>query len=252
MSILKCFSVCLGILLVVPAFAQKPAAPIKAKLRLLACSPDQELSEVFIHDPAAADNAVPASYEIRGFLNREAITVPLRSRKMVFTLAKDRESMTREDELLGEVTLPDKESSAIVVFLPVKPGEKTKARALVVPDSAKAFPAGSFLIQNVSGNDFKIQLESRPYEFKAGDSGLILDPPTRANGSDIGMRGFVSVDGEWREHASSIWSHPGETRSLMILLRDPGNDGFQFRSFKDVKPDAPVADAPGKKGKKKK
>ncbi len=250
MNLLKSFSLCLGLALVAPALAPNAAGAMKAKLRLLAYAGDQEAAEVFLHDPAADADSAPVQYEIRGFLNSESVTVPLKTRKVVFTLAKERESMTNAEQLLGEAELVAGSDSAIVLFLPAKPGGNGKCKVVPIADSLKAFPPGSFQVTNLTDSNFKLQLEDKSFEFKAGETGLIANPPTKADSSQMGMRGFIFKDDAWKEFSSSIWSHPGKARSIMILSEDPAGGQIRFRSFDDVEPSA-EAEPAGKKGRKK-
>jgi len=252
MNLLTSFSICLGFVLAAPVLIPRAAADMKAKLRLLAYSGEQEAPEVFLHDPAADADSAPVQYEIRGFLNSEAVTLPLKSRKVVFTLAKERDSMTNAEQLLGEAELAAGCDSAIVLFLPTKPGGTGKFKIAAVADSMKAFPPGSFQITNLSDSNFKLQLEDKSFEFKAGEAGLIQNPPTKPDSTQMGMRAFVFKEDAWREFSSSIWSHPGESRSLMILSENPDGGNVRFRTFDDVKPEPPAEPAAGKKSRKKK
>ena len=78
---------------------------VRAELRMLSFSPDLGLGDAFAQDPASPDAAsVPAP--IKNYLNHEYSTVILAGRKVVFTKKADRASLTREGELIGEVSLP--------------------------------------------------------------------------------------------------------------------------------------------------
>ena len=108
---------------------------------------------------------------------------------------------------------------------------------MAVPDAAKVFPAGSFYISNLSPLPVRMQLESKTYEFKPSQATLVENPPVRANGQ-IGMRAAIQKDGNWSEISSSLWTHPGQARSFMILYYDPEFQSVRLKAFDDIKPRA--------------
>ncbi len=230
----KLFTAILALALAAPAFAQEPA--INARLRLLAFAGDMENPEIFIHDPAAPPEAAPVKAEIKSYLNSDAAVVPLKSRKIMFSLANTRDSLTKEGQLLGEVTLPAGGDSSIILFLPNKPGAKAKYLAMAVPDSIQAFPPGSFHVTNLSPFPVRLELEKKPFDFKPGQSSILKELPSKSN-SEMGMRCYALIENAWKEVSSSIWNHPGKSRSFMILFQDPSSGGVRLRSFDDVKPD---------------
>jgi len=230
----KLLTAILALAFAIPAFAQETPA-INARLRLLAFSGEMENAEVYIFDPAAPPETAPIKAEIKSYLNSDAAVVPLKSRKFVVGLAKERDSLAKEGQLLGEVTLPAGGDSAIVLFLPGKPGGKAKYQGMAVPDSVQAFPPGSFHVTNLSPFPVRLELEKKPFDFKPGQSSVLTNLPSKAN-SEMGMRCYALMENAWKEISSSIWNHPGKARSFMILFQDPSSGGVRLRSFDDVKP----------------
>lgn len=217
--------------------AQEPA-PSKVDIRMLSFTPALQHKEAYAQDPAAGDSGLPVEAPIKCYLNHEFSTVQLKSRKIAFTTKKDPASMTRPGELIGEVTLPEKVKSALLVFLPGKAGGKASSQIMVIDDSKRAFPAGSFSITNLSAFPVRLMLENKNYDFKPGKNILIENPPVR-EGSMSGMRAFVFKDNKWSPLSTGLWPHPGNSRSLKVLYQDPVTGNVQLRSFDDVAPRPP-------------
>lgn len=220
----------------IAALATGASAQGKFQARLLGFTPDLRFDLAFAHDPAGEDLAAPVEAPIKGYLNHEFEILELRSRKVVFTTGKDRESMNREGELIGEVTLPANMSSGLLVFLPSNPGAKAKSRVMVIDDSKSAFPVGSFHITNLSGFPVRLMLEKEPFDFTPGKAILIKEPPMRT-GMVSGMRAFVNQDGQkWAALSTGLWPHPGTGRCLKFFFQDPATGKVQLRAFDDVPP----------------
>jgi hypothetical protein len=228
------FACLAAVLLPVPA-----TATIRAELRLLAFQPDLATDEAYAHDPEATAEAVAIKTPVRTYLNHEFATVILSGRRIVFTTKPDRGSLTRADELLGNVTLPEGVGSAILLFLPPKAGGKARCQILPIDDAKRAFPAGSFRVSNLSPLPVRIVLEERAYNFKPAETALISDPPVRA-GNQSGMTAFAFRDNAWQRIGSGIWPHPGPNRVVQILFHNPATDQVQLRAFDDVPPRAPA------------
>ena len=204
-------------------------------LRLLAFSPDLQQREAYAHDAAADDAAVAVPAPIKTYLNHEFVKVPSTARKLIFTTRPERESMKRDGELIGEVTLPQGTRSAILLFLPAAAGDKAKCRVSVVKDSGREFPAGSFHVTNMSPMQVRLMLERKNFDFKPGQVIVIEDPPARET-RQIGMRTFVVRDKRLDPVSTGLWSHPGSSRRLMLFFLDPRTGKVQLRAFDDVPP----------------
>lgn len=222
------------------ALPAQDSAPAKVEIRMLAFSSAQQKKEAFAHDPLADATAAPVPAPIKTYLNHQFSTVVLKSRKVVFTTKVSRDSLTTPEDVIGEVTLPQGLNSAILLFLPGK--DKNSAQILAINDSKRAFPAGSFHATNLSPLPIKLMLEEKQVDFKPGQAHLIEDPPTGDTGQTA-MRTFSFRNNAWGPVATSLWPHPGDARSVLIFYQNPNAGEVQLRSFVDVPPREPQADA---------
>ena len=215
---------------------------LHAEIRMLSFSPDLALSVAFAQDPAAQDSvSIPSP--IKNYLNHEFSTVQLKTRKIAFTKKSDKASLTREGELIGEVTLPEGGNSAILLFLPGSPGAKASCQILAIVDSKRAFPVGSYSATNLSPLPVRLVLEGKNYDFKSGQHLLIENPPTREGGM-IGMRAFSFEKEVWSPIGAQLWPSPGQSRSVLVMFLNPESKTVQLRGYDDVPPRPPVAEIP--------
>ncbi len=221
---------------VVTVFAQEAR---KVELRLLAFGTELRTDECFAHDPAAAPTAASVEAPIQTYLNDQFATVLLTSPKVVFTSKPERESLTREDEILLDVTLPKGVKSALLLVVPGLTGDKAKFRAVVIDDSKEAFPAGSYHATNMSKVPIRLMLEKTSYDFPPGKVLLIENPPTH-DGHLSAMRTFAFKDNVWGPISTGLWPKPVETRGVLIFYQDPKRGNIQLRAFDDVAPRAPL------------
>jgi hypothetical protein len=227
------------IALAVPAFAQG------IRLRLLAFDPALSVKNAFIHDPAAPaeDSPAPVETNIKEYLNHQAVLVPLKGNKLVVTTSADRSSMSNKETLIGQATIPKGVRSAILLFLPGAPDDKARNSVLVIDDSKRAFPPGSFRISNLSPLPVRLELEKKAFNFKPGETHVIEDPPVREN-QHSGMTAHAFKDNQWRRIGSGLWPHPGSSRAVQILFQNPVSGQVQMRAFDDVVPrDLPPPEA---------
>ena len=231
---------CFAPLLLPLAAQQKPV--LRAEIRLLAFQPGLALDAAYAHDPAAPDPATAVSVKVpvKSYLNHEFSTMILAGRRIIFTTQPERASLTQEAELLGEATLPEGVRSAILLCLPAAAGDKARFRILVIDDSKRAFPAGTFRVSNLSSQLVRIVLEEKTYQFKPGEIQLITDPPVRA-GNQSGMKAFALHDDVWQRIGSGIWPHPGHNRVVQVLFTNPATGQVQLRAYDDVPPREPAA-----------
>lgn len=222
--------------------AQEPP-PAKVELRMLAFQHDQKFKDAYIQDPAAPDGTPSIPSPVKTYLNHQFSVVQLKSRKVAITTAQDHASLTRPGELIGEVTLPDKVNSAILLFLPGKPGGNARCQILVIDDSKRAFPAGSFHITNLSPLPVKLFLENKPFDFAPGKALLIENPPAGPN-QHSDMKAFVNKDEKWLPVATTIWQHPGDARGVKVLFLNPKSNVVEVRSFDDGPPRVQQAQDP--------
>lgn len=222
-----------------PLFAQGGG---KVEIRLLGFNTNMKMDDVYAHDPAAPPQTASVKTPIKTYLNHEFSVVPLTGRKIVFTTKPDSGSMTREGELLGEITLPQTVSSAVLLFFPKsRPEDKAQFRIMPVDDSKRGFPAGSYFVTNLTPNKVRITLEQKVYDYNPGQTTLIEDPPV-GESQQTGMMGFVWKANKWEPIASSVWTVPGkERRNILLMYPDPRTGNVEMRSFDDIAPRDPAA-----------
>jgi hypothetical protein len=209
-----------SLLLALPASAQR-----EVRIRGLALQPGVP-AELRAGD--AAGKGPAGVVKVKSFLNHEFDTLKLKGDKLKFTAAADDGPAVE----IGACEIPAKVASVILVFMPDAPESKT-CKVVVVEDSAKAFPPGSYKIANLSEVAVKIELEKKEFEFKAGDIGLIEDPPVGANQAS-GMKGYSQKEGEWQVFVSSLWPHPGGKRVLQLITANPATGQLEMRGVRDI------------------
>lgn len=225
---------CLSLMPAFPLSAQTVApSPTPMRLRLLAFQPGLATDAAFLHDPAGPEGNRGTHAPLKSYLNHESVTAALKSHKLVITKSVDRASLKNPDQWLAEATLPTGLQSAVILCLPDAPGAKMPFRVLVIDDSTKAFPPGSFRVTNLSPSQARIELEKRPWEIRPGATEMIIDPPVR-HGNLSGMKTFVLENQNWRCIATGIWPHPGKERVIQLLYYHPAAKQVQLRAFDDV------------------
>jgi hypothetical protein len=205
------------------------------ELRMLAFSSPLQQKEAFVHDSAPTSSASGILAPIKGYLNQQFTPVLLKSRRVIITTKQDRESMNRDGELIGEVTLPNSVNSAILLFLPGKPGEKARCQVMAIHDTKKAFPGGTYHVTNLSPLPIRLVLGKKPHDFKPGQVTIIEDLPIE-DGMQFGMHALILKGNSWKEISSSIWPHPGKRRSVLVMFQNPLNGDVQLKGFDDSAP----------------
>lgn len=165
---------------------------------------------------------------VKSFLNHEFDTLKLQGNQLKFTASADAGPAAE----VGTCEIPAKAASVILVFMPDGPESKT-CKIVVVEDSAKSFPPGSYKIANLSEVPVKIELEKKEFEFKPGEIRAIVDPPVGANQAS-GMKGFSQKDGAWQPFVSSLWPHPGGKRVLQLVTVNPATGQLEMRGVRDI------------------
>lgn len=215
------------------ASAQAPAGATRVELRLLAFAPPQDSGELFVHDPAAKDDAAGIAVRLKSYLNHENVSLGLLGRELIFSASPRRTSLTQPGAQLARVTLPAGKREFILLFLPQTQEGRVGWQVLPIDDSLRGFPPGSIQILNLSASPVRIQLEETDFEFKSGESKLIADPPVGRN-QHAAMTAHAFVEGEWRRIGAGLWPHPGRKRTVQILFDEPASGQVQLRGFRDV------------------
>lgn len=176
----------------------------------------------------AAGKGPAGVVKVKSFLNHEFDTLKLKGNPLKLTAAAS-DGPAAE---IGSCEIPAKAASVILVFINEGPDSKS-CKIVVVEDSAKAFPPGSFKIANLSEVPVKIELEKKEFEFKPGEVGTIEDPPVGANQAS-GMKGYSQREGEWQAFVSAIWPHPGGKRVLQLVTANPATGQLEMRGVRDI------------------
>jgi hypothetical protein len=181
------------------------------------------------HDGGAADAGV---IQVKSYLNHERDTVKLKGRKIVLTTQAGAASVKDPAMLVGSCELPAQGGRVILFFLPEKPGSPA-CKVMVIDDSKKAFPPGSIKVANLSSLPVKIELETKPFDFKPGEIRNIEDPPKGDAGS-AAAKVTCEANGKWQRVSTGVWPDPGTRRVLQVLVDNPDTQSAEIRGFRDI------------------
>ena len=212
--------------LVLPSFA----APEEYRVRAVSFLQGNQSPEIHVHDPAGT--ATAGRVRVKSFLNHEYDLLDTKGGAVVLTGKADPASAKIPEEVIAQLELPGKPGAYILLLLPGEKGSP-RAKAVVVDSSAKAFPPGSVMVMNQASAPVTIELEKKPFEFKAGETRIIKDLPVGENNS-AGMKASWERGGKREAIASGIWTDPGEKRSLKIVLQNPGSGRAELKGLRDV------------------
>ncbi len=217
-----------------------PAASARdVTLRLLAFDNSVVRDGAHAFDPAAGDApGVPAP--IKGFLNHETVTLTVAGPEVLFSTAGKSEDAAKPESMIAKAKLPGSGKRFILIFLP---GPAGNAPVLVIDDTVRGFPLGSYRVFNLSRKPVRLTLERKPYEYAPGKGGIIEDPPVQAN-QHSAMYAFTQSDGKWQRVGSGLWPHPGTRRSIQIFFDNPQSGRTELRGFRDIAPPRPGEQAP--------
>jgi hypothetical protein len=234
--------------LVLPVSAQdKPPMPARrVALRLLAMDAQVLQGEVSLRDPAAPKDHPATRSPVKNYLNHEAVVLDVYGGSIHVTRANPEPGAPAQAapaKPLASMTIPEGVRSAIVLFLPSarRPG---KIDAMVLDDSIRAFPRGSYHTVNWSARAVRLQLESKSFGIEPLQAVDIMDPPVH-DGNHSSMTAFARIDAEWRRIGAGLWPHPGTKRSLQIFFTNPSTGNPELRGFRDVavREDSEITDA---------
>ncbi|MCW1926147.1 hypothetical protein OKA05_26550 [Luteolibacter arcticus] len=214
-----------------------PATPEEKpglKIRGLSFQLDAPPAEVFVHDPALGGKIPGVKLDVKNYLNHEFNLQPSQAESLIFTKSADAASIKDTASVVAKTKVPANLKSGIFMFLPGsgKAGD-TPFRVLVIEDSKRAFPPGSFKVMNLSPHGVRIQLENKNFDFASGETKVIEDPPVGAANSSA-MKAFSSANGQVQRIGSGVWPHPGTKRSLQVLFLNPKTEQVEIRGIRDV------------------
>lgn len=200
------------------------------QVRGITLGQDNPPTEVHVHQDGGAPDA--GVLEVKSFLNHEGTTFKLKGPKIVLTTQAGAASAKDPAQLIGSCELPAKGGSVILLFVPEKPDAPT-SKILVLDDSKKAFPPGSFKVANLSSLPVKIEVEKKAFDFKPGEIRNIEDPPVNESSASA-IKGTCESEGEWKSFFSGVWPHPGGKRVLQVITDNPDSKLVDIRGFRDV------------------
>ncbi|RYD49078.1 MAG: hypothetical protein EOP85_02320 [Verrucomicrobiaceae bacterium] len=221
------------LLLTVSAHAQTR----QVSLRLLAFDGMNIPPESFAFDPAAPPGTAGVKAPVKGYLNHEVTKVILSGSKVVFAKTANPEDLKKPEMVLADVNLPRAGTRFMLIFLPKATGE-VGYQVMPLDDSVKDFPLGSYRIINLSRFPVKLNLQDKSFEYKAGDSKVIENPPVGAD-KHSAMYAFSMIDGKWARIGANTWPHPGKKRSVQMFFDNPDTKRTELRGFRDISPPVP-------------
>jgi hypothetical protein len=188
--------------------------------------------EIHAHDPSGS--ATAGLIQVKSFLNHETNTLKIKGRNLVFTRKSNPVSATDVNALVGKVELPAGSKSFILLFLPetAEPGDQ-HSRVMVIDDSAKAFPGGSFKVANFTNCPVKFILETETFEYSPGDTKVIAKPPFGEN-TAVSMEAYFKKDEEWKMISTGSWPNPGTRRVLQIFTETLETKQIELKGIRDV------------------
>jgi hypothetical protein len=194
-------------------------------------------AEIHAHLPSGS--ARVGLLQVKSFLNHEANTLKFDGDALVFTRQSSPVSATDVHEHLATVRVPAAVTSAIFLFLPDpsgKPGDQPgRSRVVVVDDSLRAFPLGSFKVVNDTKLPVRLELEKEVHSFKAGETRLVAKPRFGENQA-AAMRASCEKDGAWQMITSGTWTNPGTKRVLQLFTQDQATGRIEFKGIRDIAP----------------
>lgn len=226
-------AVLLPCLAIAPAAAQsKKDAPPKGecRVRCLIGKAGSLPDELHVHD--AAGTATAGVLRLKTFLNHEFDVLAPKGGPVVITTKAEPASVKSAEDVVAECELPVKAAS-LILFLTQEVADKPHCKATLIDASAKAFPSGSFKVVNLSSVPVTVELEDKKYEFKAGATEVIKDPPVGERGSSA-MKAFCERDGKREQISSGMWAAPGEKRVLQIIQENPETKQIEIIGIRDV------------------
>lgn len=211
----------LTVIIAIASAVSSSAADRVVKLRAVSVTADFPGEEVFARSPGSEKPGTKIA--AKDYLNHEFDPVTVEASSLVFT--------SGAAATIGEVKIPDKAKSGILLFLPgVKKGPGT---ALLIEDDRKSFPPGSVLVVNHTGSDLRLEIEGKNFDVKAGGVFPIADQPVGdANASMV--KGFIKNGASWELFYSGRWSHPGGKRVIQTVCENAQTGRPEMKGLKDI------------------
>jgi len=134
---------------------------------------------------------------------------------------------------MAQASLPSTGSQFLLLLVPSGEKEGEVYRCLVLPDEAKAFPAGAFRFVNLSPSRLRFALGSQPIQVAPGEI-KIMDKVAGAR--EDGRFPYIAQHhegGVWNRLSTGYWTSHETTRSLQVVYLDPRTNRLTLRGFDD-------------------
>lgn len=205
------------------------AADRVVKLRAVSAAGDFPSTEVFAHSPGSKKPGCKIA--VKDYLNHEFDAVTAEAGSLVFTSQAASSSAADKTSLIGEVKIPDKAKSGILLFLPgIKKGPGS---ALLMEDDKKSFPAGSILVVNHTGAELRLEIEGKNFDVKPSGVLPIADQPV-GDGNASMVKGFIKSGTSWEMFYSGRWTHPGGKRVIQTVCENAQTGRPEMKGLKDI------------------
>lgn len=136
-------------------------------------------------------------------------------------------------EAVAQSRIPSTGSQFLLLLVPSGKKEGEVYRCLVLPDEAKAFPAGAFRFVNLSASRLRFALGSEVVEVAPGAVKVVA----KIGGiREDGRLPYVAQHheaGVWNRLSTGYWTSHEKARSLQVVYLDPRTKRLTLRGFDD-------------------
>lgn len=140
--------------------------------------------------------------------------------------------------IIARAKIPASIKQPIALLLPAAPDAKLPYLTLIVDQSKRDFPMGSYKLINLAPHGIRAAVGKSRLEAKPG--GIKLLKPTEKPGSMVQVL-FQYHDGQrWRKMTETRWAIRKDRRSLVCAYLDPRDKRMKMRSIPARIPAPPV------------
>lgn len=184
---------------------------------------------VYAHGGTTEDGA---KLNPKTFLNHEFDRVEVTKDEITLTASASASSVGNPVAVLATVTVPEGLNSAILICTPANKGNPLGLRLL--DDSERAFPAGSYLLVNLSTQPLRVEMAAGQTDLPA--EGQHSFPDFAAVDRDAALVVVSAQNPQgWKRLWSGEWHSLGDKRALQIALSGARGGRIELRGIKDVK-----------------
>lgn len=136
-------------------------------------------------------------------------------------------------EAMAKANLPASGSEFLLLLVPSGKEEGEVYRCLVLPDEARAFPAGAFRFVNLSPSRLRFALGAQPIEVAPGAIRVLDDVEGVREDGRFPYVAQHHEGGVWNRLSTGYWTSHEKIRSLQIVYLDPRTKRLTLRGFDD-------------------